>query len=120
MSTINPISSALANYAQTAAQPALVTGLAGVDTQTTATTTDTNGKNIDAAAQDFEAVFLTQMMSAMFDGDEFTAYFGGGTAGDVYKSMLLDQYGKSFAKTGGIGIAKVVKEELLRMQEVAA
>ena len=117
MSTVNSISSALANYAQTAAQPSLVTGLDGVAAQTTE---DPKEQNIDAVSQDFEAVFLTQMLGAMFEGTEFTAYSGGGTAGDVYKSMLLDQYGKSFAKAGGIGIAKVVKEELLRMQEVAA
>jgi Rod binding domain-containing protein len=106
-------------YTQTASQPALVSGLATGDNAAAAASV-TSGQNVDAVSQDFEAVFLTQMLGAMFEGDEFSAYFGGGTAGDVYKGMLLDQYGKSFAKAGGIGIASVVKQELLRTQEIAA
>jgi len=78
----------------------------------------TNGQNVDAVSTDFEAVFLSQMMTHMFEGDEFGSYFGDGTAGDVYKSYLLNEYGKMIAKTGGIGIAAMVKKKLLELQEV--
>ena len=74
--------------------------------------------NINAVSTDFEAVFLTQMLSAMFSGDQLSSYFGGGTAGDVYKGYLMDEYGKLMASTGGIGIASQVKQELLKLQEV--
>jgi Rod binding domain-containing protein len=115
MSNILPIN-ATQSYALTASQPALVSGLSGED-GTAGTGSD---QNIDAVSKDFEAVFLTQMMGAMFEGDDVSAFFGGGTAGDIYKSFLLDQYGKSFAQAGGIGIAAAVKQELLKMQEVKA
>ena len=82
------------------------------------TQTTTNGKNVDQVASDFEAVFLTQMMQQMFAGEELTSFFGGGTAGEVYKSYLLNEYGKSIAKAGGIGIAEQVKKELLKLQEL--
>jgi len=97
-------------YALTASQPAL-----------TADAGSTNSaQNVDAVSKDFEAVFLSQMMGAMFSGDDLTSFFGGGTTGDVYKSYLLNEYGKSFAQAGGIGIAASVKRELLKLQEVAA
>ncbi len=83
---------------------------------------NTNPQNIDTinkVATDFEAVFLSQMMSAMFSGEDITNYFGGGTAGEIYKSFLVDQYGKSMAQAGGIGIATQVKKELLSLQEVS-
>lgn len=76
-----------------------------------------NANNIDSVSKDFEAVFLSQMMGAMFSGDEVTNYFGSGTAGEVYKSTLLNEYGKMIAQSGGIGIAAQVKQELLKLQE---
>jgi len=77
-------------------------------------------KKIDAVATDFEAVFLTEMLGPMFSGDDMTAYFGGGTAGDVYKGYLLTALGKSMAEAGGIGIGQQVKQELLKLQETSA
>jgi Rod binding domain-containing protein len=76
------------------------------------------GQNVDAVAKDFEAVFLSQMMEPMFSGDSTSSYFGGGAAGDIYKSFMMDAYGKSIAQAGGIGIAAQVKKELLGLQEV--
>jgi len=81
--------------------------------------TDANGQDIDTVSTDFEAVFLTQMMQQMFAGDELTNFFGGGTPGEIYKSYLLNEYGKLMAKAGGIGIAAQVKQELLKLQEIA-
>ena len=87
---------------------------------TAASAVAAGGQNIDAIATDFEAVFLSQMMGAMFSGEEVTSYFGGGSAGEIYKSFLLNEYGKSIAKVGGIGIASQVKQELLKLQEVSS
>ena len=75
-------------------------------------------QNVDAVSTDFEAVFLTQMMEHMFSGDSLNAFFGGGTAGEVYKGYLVNEYGKMIAKAGGIGIAFHVKQELLKLQEI--
>jgi len=79
-----------------------------------------DAKKIDEVSKDFEAVFLTQMMAPMFAGDDVSNYFGGGVAGDVYKNLMLNEYGKSIAQSGGIGIADQVKKELLKLQEVAS
>ncbi|MCH2546190.1 MAG: rod-binding protein [Alphaproteobacteria bacterium] len=73
---------------------------------------------IAAKAEEFEAVFLSQMLSHMFDGIETNELFGGGAGEDTYKSMLVEQYGSIIAKTGGVGVADHVKAEMLRLQEM--
>lgn len=75
-------------------------------------------EKVDAAAQDFEAVFLSQMMEHMFEGIDADENFGGGNGENMVKSMLTDEYGKLIARTGGIGVADYVKREMLTLQEV--
>lgn len=72
----------------------------------------------DKAAQDFESLFISQMIEQMFGeslGDDF---FGSDESSDVYKQLMVDQYGKQISASGGIGIADYVKRELLKMQEI--
>lgn len=61
-----------------------------------------------ATAQDFEAVFLNQMFQQMFTGINGEGPFGGGPGVGVWRSFLTDEYAKSFAKTGGVGIGDQV------------
>jgi peptidoglycan hydrolase FlgJ len=70
-----------------------------------------------AAAQDFEAVFLNSMFQQMFTGIDGEGPFGGNGASGVWRSFLTDEYAKSFAKAGGIGIANEVYRSLIAQQE---
>ncbi|MPZ39956.1 MAG: chemotaxis protein chel [Rhizobiales bacterium] len=70
-------------------------------------------------AVEFEAVFLNNMFSQMFTGIDGDGPFGGGKAG-IWRSFLTDEYSKSFAKAGGIGIADHVYRALLNQQEARA
>lgn len=72
---------------------------------------------VDATAEDFEALFLTQMMERMFSGLGEDGPLGGGAAGGAYRSMLADQYGKTVAASGGIGLADQVRRELIALQQ---
>ena len=69
-------------------------------------------------AEDFEAVFLNSMFQQMFTNVGGDGPFGGNGAVGVWRSMLTDQYSKSFAKSGGIGIADQVYRTLMARQEV--
>ena len=69
------------------------------------------------ASQDFEAVFLNSMFSQMFTGIDGDGPFGGGQALGIWRSFLTDEYSKSFAKGGGIGIASEVYRTLMAQQE---
>jgi peptidoglycan hydrolase FlgJ len=71
------------------------------------------------AAQDFEAFFITHAFEDMFAGLSSDPLFGGGEGEDIFKSFLLNEYGKTVAKAGGIGISDMVQRQLLQLQESA-
>jgi Rod binding domain-containing protein len=73
-----------------------------------------------AASQDFEAVFLNSMFQHMFTNIGGEGPFGGSGAAGVWRSMLTDEYAKSFANAGGIGIADQVYRTLMARQEVTS
>jgi Rod binding domain-containing protein len=74
-------------------------------------------RKIHETAVDFEAQFLSQMLQPMFEGIEVSEPFGGGHAEKMWQGMLVNEYGKSLAKSGGIGLADHVERQLLRAQE---
>ncbi len=69
-----------------------------------------------AAAQDFEAVFLNSMFSQMTSGIKGEGPFGDTPGTGVWRSMLTEQYSKSFAKAGGVGISNDVYRTLILQQ----
>jgi peptidoglycan hydrolase FlgJ len=70
-----------------------------------------------ATAQEFEAVFLNTMFQQMFTNIEGEGPFGGKGGAGVWRSFLTDEYARSFAKAGGIGLADGVYRSLLAQQE---
>ncbi|MFM9891155.1 MAG: rod-binding protein [Rickettsiales bacterium] len=77
-----------------------------------------NEAKVNEAAADFEAQFISQMLENMFATVDTKESLGGDDSQEIYRSMLVDQYGKAISKAGGIGIADHVKREILRLQEV--
>jgi Rod binding domain-containing protein len=71
------------------------------------------------AAQDFESVFLSQYVGAMFEGISTDPPFGGGQGEAMFRSLMIDEYAKSISAQGGIGLANSVTRQLLKGQEVA-
>jgi Rod binding domain-containing protein len=71
-------------------------------------------------AVNFEAQFLNSMFGQMLTGIQGDGPFGGGPAVGVWRAFLTEQYSKSFAKAGGIGIADKVYHTLLAQQEAHA
>lgn len=67
-------------------------------------------------ATDFEAVFLNSMFAQMTSGLKGEGPFGDTPGTGVWRSMLTEQYSKSFAQAGGIGISKDVYRELILQQ----
>ena len=75
-----------------------------------------NYEEAKAAAQDFEAFFLSRMSESMFEGVSTEGIFGGGHAEKIYRSMLLNEYGKIMAKSGTVGVAYFVMDSILQLQ----
>ncbi|MGB0671880.1 MAG: rod-binding protein [Rhodospirillales bacterium] len=75
-----------------------------------------NTAKLREKAEEFEAQFLSQMLMPMFENIG-EGPFGGGQAAQMFKSLQVDEYAKSFVKAGGIGLADSIMQEMLRMQE---
>lgn len=72
---------------------------------------------IKASAEDFEAFFVTKSFEEMYGDLSSDPLFGGGEAENIFRSFLLQEYGKQVAKTGGIGVSDMVQKQLLQLQE---
>ena len=73
-------------------------------------------KKTRAQAQDFEAMFLNSMFSQMTSGIKGDGPFGDTPGTGIWRSMLTEQYSKSFAKAGGVGISNDVFRTLILQQ----
>jgi flagellar protein FlgJ len=69
-----------------------------------------------STAQDFEAMFLNSMFAQMTSGLKGEGPFGDTPGTGVWRSMLTEQYSKSFAKAGGVGISTQVYRTLIMQQ----
>jgi Rod binding domain-containing protein len=77
---------------------------------------DGPGVEARAAAEEFEALFLTEMLNPIFDNLE-SGPFGGGPGERIYRSLLVREYASGIARSGGLGIADAVQREILKLQE---
>jgi len=77
---------------------------------------DIHAKDIETAAQEFEELFVGQLLKMMFDTVEVDSLFGGGYAEETYRGLLVDEYGKAIGQSGGIGISDSVQRTLMQMQ----
>ncbi len=57
--------------------------------------------------QRFESFVLRSFVESMLP-DKNTSFFGTGTAGQIWKSMLAEKIGDEMAASGGIGIADML------------
>ncbi len=101
---------AIAQNAREGAAPRAAEGLRG----------SSNRAAIRRAAENFEAVFLSQMLTPMFETLGSDGMFGAGPGEDIYRSLMVEEYGKAIARSGGVGIAARVERELLQLQEAGA
>jgi Rod binding domain-containing protein len=77
-------------------------------------------RKIKDTAQQFESVFLTNMLEEMFAGvqeKEGPLGTGDGQGQSAWRSMLTEEYANSIAKSGGVGVADHVQRELIALQE---
>lgn len=75
-----------------------------------------NTAALEDGAQDFEAMFLSEMLKPVFESLPVDEAFGGGKGEEVFRRMMVEEYGKIMARAGGIGLSDNVREELIRMQ----
>ena len=64
------------------------------------------------ACQDFEALFVKQMLKSMKSTINRSGLLDGGFAEEIYDDMLYEEYAKKMVKTAGFGIARTLYEKL--------
>ena len=69
------------------------------------------------AATQFESVFISEFLGSMFEGVSTDGPFGGGQGEAMFRSLMLDQYGKAIESRGGFGLSGAITKELLAAQE---
>lgn len=69
-------------------------------------------ENTIRQANDLEAVLIAKMIEPLFPEGKDSMLFGGGNGSDIYRHMMIDEYGKILQKSGGLGIAKNIAKDL--------
>ena len=64
------------------------------------------------ACQDFEAIFLKQMLNVMRKTVNKGELLNGGFAEDVFEDMLYDEYAKKMVKNSQFGFSEMLYREL--------
>lgn len=75
---------------------------------------------IDKKSKEFEGVFMSQMLQPMFEGLKVDPLFGGGHGEEIMRSFLVQEYGKAMSAQGGLGIASMVKNAMIKAQEAGS
>lgn len=68
-------------------------------------------------AEEFESVFLKDMLEEMFAGVADGDPFGNTEGADAWRSIQVEEFGRAISRAGGIGIADYVQRELIALQE---
>ncbi len=66
------------------------------------------------AAQDFEAIFVKQMLNAMRKTVDKSGFVEGGMAEEIFEDMLYDEYAKKMTRVAGFGLAEQIYLQLTR------
>ncbi|MFZ5617503.1 MAG: rod-binding protein [Pseudomonadota bacterium] len=75
-----------------------------------------DAQRINAAAKEFEAVFIAQVLAPLFSSVKTPEIAGGGKSEEFFNSLLQESYAKAMAERGGFGLADHVKSSLIDLQ----
>jgi len=72
------------------------------------------------AAKEYESVFISQFLGSMYSGIKTDGVTGGGQGEEMFRSLMINEYGKAIQQRGGFGLAAQMKTQLLKHQEASA
>ncbi|MDP5281193.1 rod-binding protein [Sphingomonas sp. DG1-23] len=67
-------------------------------------------------AKDFEGMFLGQMTKIMLESVE-KGEVNGGAGEEMFKGVLAEKLGTEMANRGGVGLAPMVLDSILKLQQ---
>ncbi len=75
---------------------------------------DKGDKAAAKVASEFEALFVGLMLKSMRSASKGDALTDGGKGGEMYRSLLDQEYAKAVADSGSLGLAKIINQELAK------
>jgi flagellar protein FlgJ len=63
--------------------------------------------------EDFESIFISQMLKVMRQSIPKTGLLDGGSQQDMYLSLFDEELSKSMAKKGGMGLGKILYQNIM-------
>lgn len=91
-------------------QPVLPLGRSGAASPDATAPRDRDSQ-LRAAAEEFEAAFLTEMLKNT-GINSVSSDFGGGHGEEAFSTLLTQEYARILAESGGIGLAEQIFESL--------
>jgi peptidoglycan hydrolase FlgJ len=78
----------------------------------------TEERRLRDVCEQFEAIFVKQMLTSMRRTVNKTGLVDGGMAEEIFEDMLYDEYATSIAKTTRLGISEMLYKELSQAKPV--
>lgn len=72
----------------------------------------TEDKKLKEASEEFEAIFIQQMLSSMRKNVQKAGLLDGGMAENIFEDMLYQEHAKIMAKTGSFGVADAIYNQM--------
>ena len=70
-------------------------------------------------AKEFESLFVGMMLKSMRETTGKDKLTDGGHGEEVYRSLLDQEYAKALTERGGVGLASMLEQQLLRPQSMS-
>ncbi len=77
-------------------------------------------KKIRELSEDFEAIFMQIVLKSMRQAVQKSGLIDGGNGEEIFRSMLDQEYAKSFASQRSTGLADAIERHLLGVQAMQA
>ena len=78
------------------------------------TVTDKEKVAARKAAREFEGLFVGMMLKSMRETVGKDMLAGKGQSDEIYRSMLDQEYARAVVEQGGLGLAKMIEEQLIK------
>lgn len=69
-------------------------------------------KKLRQSTQDFEALFIKQMLNSMKKTVTKSGLLDGGMGQEIFEDMLYDEYAKKMSETANLGISEMMFRQL--------
>jgi flagellar protein FlgJ len=71
-------------------------------------------KRLEKACQEFESIFIHQMMKTMRQTVPQTGFMGEGTERNIFQALFDEEMSKTIGKSGRLGLGKVIYNQMMR------